>query len=162
MLLNKNEIGFVHLVRLLDSTIDLSVELDDTLKVDDIRLADLLDEDFKLERYMHSEFDSEKALFDYIETVDIPEEIEDDEEAVEEYLIQKENEYEAEVIHPKGLSYELYMNGMDNTVGKSIIATLHNNYTFGTYYSNEHYHKCFIDCDKMVKMLANQLKYIKC
>ena len=162
MLLNKNEIGFVHLVRLLDSTIDLSVELDDTLKVDDIRLADLLDEDFKLERYMHSEFDSEKALFDYIETVDIPKEIEDDEEAVEEYLIQKENEYEAEVIRPKGLSYELYMEGIDNTVGKSIIATLRTNFTFGVYYSNEHYHKCFIDYDKMALVLSSALKYIKC
>lgn len=161
-MLNKNELGFVELVKMLDNTIELAVLLDDTLKVDDIKLADLLDENFKLERYMHNSFDSEKALFNYIETVDIPEEIEDDEEAVEEFLIQKENEYEAEVIRPKGLSYELYMEGIDNTVGKSIIATLRTNYTFGTYYSNEHYHKCFIDCDKMAKVLANQLKYIKC
>ena len=50
MLLNKNEIGFIQLVKLLDSMIGAAIFLDETIELKRIPLVDLLEKDFRFKK----------------------------------------------------------------------------------------------------------------
>ena len=161
MLLNKNEIGFIQLVKLLDSMIGAAIFLDETIELKRIPLVDLLEKDFRFKNYIYSPFNSEDELFKYLETIDIPKHInEEGEEAVEEYLIQKEIEFQMDIVFPKQLAYEFICDELDNMMGMSTVKTLYHKFTFDKDYNNDWCDKYILDYDKIKKILNGELKYI--
>lgn len=159
--LNENEAMFIDIVKLLDNTIDIAAS-DKAIQFKPIPLASLLEKSFSMNQYFTNTFDhdkNEKELINYIETVELPEYLnEDDEEAIEEYLAQKEIEFFFNTEFKNSVAFELVMTDMDNVVCNSIVKTLECNFTFSNNKSN--CNKCVLNYDKIKKLLNGKLKYI--
>ena len=158
---NENEAMFIDIVKLLDNTIDIAAS-DKAIQFKPIPLASLLEKSFSMSQYFTNTFDqdkNEKELINYIETVELPEYLnEDDEEAIEEYLAQKEIEFFFNTEFKNSVAFELVMTDMDNVVCNSIVKTLECNFTFSNNKSN--CNKCVLNYDKMARLLNDELKYI--